>query len=327
MIERHRAQGSRRRDECHVAWGTRGSGTIRERIITLIKSMTAYGQGECELGGTVFSAEIKSLNNRYRDIILRLPASLQELEDFIKALISSRIRRGRIDLSIQVNKKDKEMNSGLEINRPLIKSYISLFKQLSEEFGLEERIRPDYLLQIKDILVMKPEEMDVEELRAGVKEVMERALDSMDSMRSREGQVIEEDLLKRLEFMAGYLDAIEEKSPLVVDEYREKLRNKIETISEDIEVDEGRLAQEVAIFASRCDITEEILRARSHLSQFEAYMSMDDSVGRRLDFLVQEINREVNTISAKASNASISADVVEVKSELEKIREQIQNIE
>jgi len=293
----------------------------------MIKGMTAYGRGEYELNGTVYLAEIKSLNNRYRDIILRLPMSLQELEDFIRARISSRVRRGRVEVSIQVNKKDKEINYDLELNRPLIKSYLNMFKQLGDEFGFDKMVSPDYLLQIKDVLLMKPDVMDLDESRAGVQEVLGQALDSLDSMRIHEGQSIEEDLLKRLELIKGYLDAIEKRSPLVVDEYKEKLRNRIEIISEDIEVDKGRLVQEVAIFASRCDITEEIVRARSHLVQFYNYMSMDDSIGRRLDFLIQELNREVNTISAKASDASISADVVEVKAELEKIREQIQNIE
>jgi uncharacterized protein (TIGR00255 family) len=293
----------------------------------VIKSMTAYGRGEHELNGAVFSAEIKSLNNRYRDIILHLPISLQELEDFIRTRISSRIRRGRIEVSIQVNKKDKETNYDFELNRPLIKSYLNMFKQLGDEFGLDEKVSPDYLLQVKDAFFMKAKEIDAGESRAAVQVVLAQALDSLDSMRVQEGQAIEEDLLKRLGLIKEYLDSIEETSPMVVEEYKEKLRTRIKMISEGIEADEGRLVQEVVIFAGRCDITEEIVRARSHLAQFYNYMSIDDSTGRRLDFLVQELNREINTISSKASNASISANAIEVKAELEKIREQIQNIE
>jgi uncharacterized protein (TIGR00255 family) len=146
-------------------------------------------------------------------------------------------------------------------------------------------------------------------------------------MRNQEGRAIEEDISKRLAIIKERLDYIEEKSTLVLEEYRLKLRNRIEMISDDIEMDEGRLEQEVAIFASRCDITEEVVRVRSHMDLFYSYMSMQEAVGRRLDFLVQELNREINTISSKASNASISANAVEVKAELEKIREQIQNIE
>lgn len=293
----------------------------------MIKSMTAYGQGEYEWNGTVFSADVKSLNNRYRDIILHLPASLQGLEDFIRAHISSRVGRGRIELSIQVDKKYKETNYDFELNRPLIRSYLDMFKQLGEEFGLDKKIGPDDLLQIKDIFYMKAREIDADESRAAVQEVLAQALDSLDSMRNQEGRAIEEDISKRLAIIKERLDYIEEKSPLVVEEYKEKLRSRIGMISDGMKLDEGRLEQEVAIFANRCDITEEVVRARSHLAQFYNYMSMQEAVGRRLDFLIQELNREINTISSKASNASISANAVEVKAELEKIREQIQNIE
>jgi uncharacterized protein (TIGR00255 family) len=289
--------------------------------------MTAYGQGEYERNGTVFSAEVKSLNNRYRDIILHLPASLQGLEDSIRAWISSRVGRGRIEISIQVDKKNKETNYDFELNRPLIRSYLDMFRQLGNEFGLDKEVGPDDLLQIKDAFFIKSREIDVDESRVAVQEVLNQALDSLDIMRNQEGRAIEEDISKRLAIIKERLDYIEEKSPLVVEEYMEKLRSRIEMMSDGMELDEGRLEQEVAIFASRCDITEEVVRVKSHLAQFYNYMSMKEAVGRRLDFLVQELNREINTISSKASNASISAYAVEVKAELEKIREQIQNIE
>ena len=293
----------------------------------MIKSMTAYGRAEYELDNILFIAELKSLNNRYRDIILRLPAILQDLEDIIRNQVSSRVRRGRIEVSIQVNKKDDEIDYNLELNKPLIKSYLKMLEQLDNEFGLHEKISPDYLLQVRDAVLMKPLEMDPDKLRKGLKKVMGQALNSLDSMRIQEGKAIEEDIIMRLELIKGYLGDIEKRAPIVVAEYKEKLKNRIDIICEDIEVDEGRLAQEVAIFASRCDIAEEIVRSGSHLSQFQEYMSINDSIGRRLDFLIQELNRETNTISSKASDSSISANAVEVKAELEKIREQIQNVE
>lgn len=293
----------------------------------MIKSMTAYGRAEYELDNILFIAELKSLNNRYRDIILRLPAILQDLEDIIRNQVSSRVRRGRIEVSIQVNKKDDEIDYNLELNKPLIKSYLKMLEQLDNEFGLHEKISPDYLLQVRDAVLMKPLEMDPDKLRKGLKKVMGQALNSLDSMRIQEGKAIEEDIIMRLDLIKGYLGDIEKRAPIVVAEYKEKLKNRIDIICEDIEVDEGRLAQEVAIFASRCDIAEEIVRSGSHLSQFREYMSIDDSIGRRLDFLIQELNRETNTISSKASDSSISANAVEVKAELEKIREQIQNVE
>jgi uncharacterized protein (TIGR00255 family) len=289
--------------------------------------MTAFGRGEYELNNTLYSVEIKTLNNRYRDIIIRMPNSLQELEEEIKARISARVKRGRIETAFQVSKKDKEINYNLELNVPLLKSYLSIFKRMSHEFGFNEMMRSDQLFQIKDMIIMKPDETDPDELRACLNKAVEQALDSLDVMRTQEGKAIEDDFSLRLDLIEMHLNTIEERSPSVVSEYREKLKNRIEALAEDIQADEGRLSQEIAIFASRCDITEEIVRTRSHLKQFRNYMAMDDSVGRRLDFLTQELNREINTIASKASDSLISTRAVEVKAELEKLREQIQNVE
>lgn len=293
----------------------------------MIKSMTAYGRGEFEQENTVYTVELKSLNNRYKDIIIRTPRSLQILEDDIRAMISKGIRRGRVEASVQLENKGQEPDNKLELNAPLINSYLKIFDQLKNDFGIEGMITPEYICQMKDTILLKPEEMDIDETREGIINAVNIALDSLNDMRRIEGKAIEEDFNKRLALISSLLNSIEEKSPLVVDEYRKRLTEKIEKLSADLKLDEGRLAQEVAIFAGRCDITEEIVRMRSHLEQFFSYLSMDDSVGRRLDFLTQEINREINTIASKASDSSISANAVEVKAELEKLREQIQNVE
>jgi uncharacterized protein (TIGR00255 family) len=289
--------------------------------------MTAYGRGEYALGKEIYTAELKSLNNRYRDVVLRLPNSLQGLEEEIKSQISSKVKRGRVEVSLQVEKKSEETTYNLELNLPLIKSYLKIYRQLNEELDLDKKINPEYLLQLKDVIVLKPEEVDLDRVKEGVREVLEIALDSLDNMKIREGKAIEEDFLKRLSLIEGYTDSIEKRSPLVVKDYQDRLKDRIDMISEDIEMDEGRLLQEVAIFANRCDITEEVVRLRSHIHQFRNYLSGNDSVGRRLDFLTQEINREINTISSKASDSSISANAIEVKAELEKLKEQIQNVE
>jgi len=289
--------------------------------------MTAYGRGEYKQNDTVFIAELKSVNNRYRDIMLRTPRTLQPLEEDIRSRISSRIGRGRIEVFIQVEEKGEESEYALELNLPLVRSYMGILKQMRDEFGLNEKIDSDSLLQMKDVIIIKPEHVDMEKSRTGVMEALSQALDSLDAMRDQEGKTIEEDFLKRLGLIEKYLDDIEKKAPLVVEEYRKKLRDRIDSISADMEIDENRLAQETAIFAGRCDITEEIVRTRSHLEQFRNYLSNQGSLGRRLDFLLQELNRETNTISAKASDSSISANAVEIKAELEKIREQVQNIE
>jgi uncharacterized protein (TIGR00255 family) len=180
---------------------------------------------------------------------------------------------------------------------------------------------------MRDVILYKPHDVDIDEARPAVQEVIGLALDSLDKMRLAEGQAIEADFLKRLKLIETYLDDIEDRAPTMVEAYQERLKEKMHKISQDIELDESRLMQEVAIFADRCDITEEIVRLRSHLKQFQNYLSVDDSIGRRLDFLIQEINREVNTISSKTFDSSISAKVVEIKGELEKLREQVQNVE
>lgn len=293
----------------------------------MIKSMTAFGRGEYESNNTLYSVEIRTLNNRYRDIIVRMTNSLQEFEDEVKTQISSRIKRGRIEVTLQINRKDKDANYSLELNAPLLKSYLNIFQQMSDEFGINSKASPDYLCQIKEMIIVKPEETDPDESRLCINKAMDHALDSLDNMRTREGKAIEDDFLMRLELIETHIKVIEERAPVVVNEYRDKLRNRVEALAEDIKADEGRLEQEIALFASRCDITEEIVRTRSHLKQFRNYMSIDDSTGRRLDFLTQELNREINTISSKASDSLISSRAVEVKAELEKLREQIQNVE
>ena len=293
----------------------------------MIRSMTAYGRGEHSEGGTNFTAELKSLNNRYRDIILRIPKTFQALEDEIRSQIASKVRRGRIEVSIQVEKNAAETEYDLELNLPLVRSLIRIFEELNEQFGLDGKVAPETLCQMRDVILYKPYDVDIDAVRPAFQEVIRLALDSLDTMRRVEGQAIEEDFLKRLKLIEAYLDDIEDRAPTMVEAYHKRLKEKIHNISLDIELDESRLVQEVAIFADRCDITEEIVRLRSHLKQFKDYMSVDDSIGRRLDFLIQEINREVNTISSKTLDSSISARVVEIKGELEKLREQVQNVE
>ncbi|MGD2125248.1 MAG: YicC/YloC family endoribonuclease [Desulfobacteraceae bacterium] len=293
----------------------------------MIRSMTGYGQGECTLGERRFVAELKSVNYRYRDTIIRLPKAFQAMEDEIRTQIASRITRGRIEVFLQVEKGAGESEYELELNLPLVRSYFQIFKQLSEEFGVEQKVRPDELCQMRDVILVKPEEIDIDEARRGLQEALRLALDSCDKMRIQEGRAIQEDFLKRLELIEAYLKEIEERAPFVVEAYKRRLQDKIDHISHDIEMDEDRLLQEVAIFADRCDITEEIVRTRSHLKQFRHYLSIEDAVGRRLDFLMQEIHREINTMSAKASDSSISGKTVEIKAELEKLREQVQNVE
>ena len=289
--------------------------------------MTAYGRGEYRLGNTQFVAEIRSVNNRYRDIILKFPKNYQIFEKDLKEIISSKVRRGRLEVSVQIENNGEDSPYTLELNVPLVKSYLKILSQLAEQFGLEKEIRVDALLQMKDIILFRPEENGVDKQWPGLQKVVAQALDSFEVMRAREGETIEADFSERLNLLEEHLNQVDKRTPILIEEYRARMKEKIDHILQDVALDESRLAQEVAIFAERSDITEEIVRARSHLKQFREYLSVDDAVGRRLDFLIQEINREVNTMSAKASDSIISKVVVEIKAEIEKLREQVQNIE
>ena len=289
--------------------------------------MTAYGRGEHTSKDTRFTVEIKSVNNRYRDIIVRSPKSLQALEDDIRSQVASRTQRGRIEVFIQMEKGGEEVEYDLELNMPLVKSYLRIFKQLGETFGLDKNISLESVSQMRDVILVKSVEVDVESVRAALRVVLELALDSYDAMRNQEGKAIEDDFHKRLQLIEAYLNDIKERAPNASNGYEKRLKDKMKRMSADMEIDENRLIQEVAIFSERCDMTEEVVRAMSHLKQFRHYMDMEDAIGRRLDFLLQEINREVNTLSSKAQESSISAKAVEIKAELEKIREQAQNVE
>lgn len=293
----------------------------------MIKSMTAYGRAEHRLGDILFVAEIRSLNNRYRDIVLRIPKNVQPLERELKSIISSRIGRGRIEVTVQKENNVEEDQYSLELNVPLVNSYLRIFKQLSVKFGLDQDIRIESLCQMKDVILVKHEALDVEKLRPGFQEVLVKALDSLDSMRIKEGEAIESDFTKRLELLDRYADDVADRSPALTREYRKRLKENIERLMDGVPMDEARLAQEVALFAEKSDITEELLRIRSHLDQYRDCLLRDEPMGRRLDFLIQEISREVNTIGSKASDSFISRTVVEMKAELEKLREQVQNVE
>ncbi|RLF60346.1 MAG: YicC family protein [Thermoplasmata archaeon] len=289
--------------------------------------MTAYGRGEYQEEDRLFVAELRSLNNRYRDIVLRIPRNYQALEQELKSAVASRVKRGRVEVSVQVDNTREELPHDLELNLPLVRSYLRIFDQLAEEFGLQGRVSSEVLCQMEDVIVAKPQKVELEEVRPGLLKALGQALDSLDEMRTREGKAIEADFQKRLARLEQYLSQIHERAPQLVAEYRQRLQKGIEQMVKEVMVDEGRLAQEVAFFAERSNITEEIVRIRSHLNQFRVYLSGAQAVGRRLDFLIQEINREVNTLSAKSSDSYISGIVVEMKAELEKLREQVQNIE
>lgn len=293
----------------------------------MIKSMTAFGSAAFQQGDRRYVAEVRSVNHRYRDIVLRLPRNQQLLEEGLRAIISSRIHRGRIEASLQIERSSEAPPYDLELNLPLADAYLRIFRQLAEHAGLDQEMRLESLLQMKDVMAVRPDADDAEEAREGLHKALHGALDALDEMRCREGDAILKDFIERLDRLEVCVDAVHRRAPELNDECRRRLNEKISTLLNGVDVDPARLAQEVAFLAERSDITEEIVRARSHLKQFRDYMSLDEAVGRRLDFLIQEIHREVNTLGVKAADTAISQMAVEMKAELEKLREQVQNVE
>lgn len=292
----------------------------------MIRSMTAFGRGERRAGDTLITVEMRTVNHRFRDVSVRLPSQLQTLEDDLRAMTAGALARGRIDVFVNMDTRGQQPNVSVELNVPLARAYVRLLRELQEEFGADPVVSAETLCQFKDVVILRPLQEDAESLRAPALEALTLALDAVGLMRVHEGRAIEKDFRHRLGLIRGYLGEIDARAPLVVEDYGCRLRDRIALVSEGMEIDGNRLAQEVAYFANRCDITEEIVRTRAHIDSFEEYLDAEEPVGRRLDFLVQEMNREVNTISSKASDASISRAAVEIKGELEKLREQIQNV-
>ena len=288
--------------------------------------MTAYGSAESLKDSLEFIVEIRSGNYRYREIVLRLSHSLQPFEEKVRSVVASTVKRGRIEVSIQI-KDNGNKGLKLELNMPLVKAYIQIFKELNEELECEQRIDPSFFSHLKDIIITKQDSIDFENVWPDLEDVINTALRSMESMRINEGMALEKDFLERLNRITKYIDEIRSRTTLIVESYKDRLMQKINNIIKPVEINEDRIIQEVALIADRSDITEELIRVESHIEQFRNFINQDDAIGRRLDFLLQEINREVNTMGSKASDSLVSQLAVEIKAELEKLREQIQNVE
>jgi uncharacterized protein (TIGR00255 family) len=292
----------------------------------MLKSMTAYGRAESITPDLEYTVEIRSVNHRYREIGLKFPQSLAPLEDVVRSVASEKTKRGRIDISIQL-RDNGDKGVMLELNRPLVRAYRDIFNELKEELGTEQPLDLSIFSQMKDTIIIKQDSLDLEKIEPDLRSVLDEAFGSWEVMRINEGQAIENDFLGRLEKMRGYVDDVRTRAEQTAKGYRDKLIQRLTTFEESLEISEDRLVQEVAFMAEKADVTEELIRIESHIEQFTNYMAQDDAVGRRLDFLLQEINREVNTIGSKAGDSLISHLVVEIKAELEKLREQTQNVE
>jgi uncharacterized protein (TIGR00255 family) len=292
----------------------------------MLKSMTGYGraEGETTLGKVV--VETRSVNHRYCDINIKLPKRLTPFETRVKELIRSQVSRGRIDVSLKVNDVEGEKVQ-LHVDFLLAQQYYKVLQELKEKLQLQDEVTLALLAGAKDLITAKEEVGDIEPYWQEMIPIFKRSFKEMDEMKRSEGEVLAKDLQLRLEKVDQQLEEIKHGFQSSLEAYQNRLRERIRSFLENIEVDSNRFQQEVAFLAERADITEEIVRTESHLAQFGFLLGGEDPVGRKMDFLLQEIHREVNTISAKANNAQISQRVVEIKSELEKIREQVQNIE
>jgi uncharacterized protein (TIGR00255 family) len=290
--------------------------------------MTGYGRAEAILNGQKLTVEIKSLNHRFLEVSLRLPSSLSTLEMEIKKKIGEPLHRGKIDVTIRVDTQGGAENSHyLSLNLPLARNYFELLTQLKQALNLQDDIGLEMIAGQRDVFLQVEPSQDSAVLWQELEKLLDEALAGMIGMRRREGEILSRDVLARLDLMAQLLGGIEAKAPLVVLEYQRRLTDRIRDLTSGLGIDESRLNQEVAIFAEKSDITEEIVRFRSHIGQFLEMLDAEEAIGRKVDFLIQEMNREINTIGSKSSNADISKQVIEIKSELAKLREQVQNLE
>lgn len=278
------------------------------------------------MDGKTIIVEIKSVNHRYYEFTSRVPRSCGYLDEKLKSFIQGKVSRGKIDVGVSIQ-SDGVSDEKIEVNSEVAKGYITALRSANEELGLEDDLTLSRIMRLPDIFDVKKIEEDEETVWNEVKLVAEKALERFIAMREAEGKKMREDILSRLDYITGLVEKIEKKSPETTEKYRKKLFDKISEVLKDTNVDEQRILTEAAIFSEKTAVDEETVRLRSHINQCREMLSMNEAVGRKLDFLIQEFNREANTIGSKCQDIEITKVVVDLKSEIEKIREQVQNIE
>ena len=291
-----------------------------------ILSMTGYGSAKGTVEGLNISAELKSVNNRYLDVSVRLPRGFLFAEEAIKAAVQQHISRGKVDVFLTVD-SSQAADTVVRVNDPLLRAYLDALDAIASEHGLQNDVTALSVARFPDVLSVEKAEADQDALRAGLVALMDEALAEYDRMRLREGQKLREDVESRLVTIEALVTEVETHAPETVEAYHSRLRQKLESVLEGKDVDEARVITECAVFADRVAVDEETVRLRSHIAQMRQMLAAGSPFGRKADFLIQEFNREANTIGSKCQNADIAKVVVDLKSEIEKIREQIQNIE
>ena len=292
----------------------------------MIRSMTGFGSAKGACGKMEISVELKSLNNRYLDCTIKIPRVFSSLEEALKAIVQKHISRGKVDVYIAIDTSNTD-DIEIKVNHPLVKAYVSALRSMAEENGLASSINVTELTRFPDVLQAEKREVDTEQLCADISAVLEEALSGFNDMRMREGEKLRRDITARLAEIEKLTAIAEEISPRSVAEYRKKLETRMSEVLQAANIDEARILMEAAIFADRTAINEETVRLRSHIAQLRELLDSREPVGRKIDFLVQEFNREANTIGSKGNDVEMSRTIVDLKAEIEKIREQAQNIE
>ncbi len=292
----------------------------------LIKSMTGFGQGEAVDARYSVQVEVKSVNHRYLDLFFRIPKQYSQLEDTIRTVITGRLARGRVEVMLSVEEFGDQERS-VQINNALFRGYLQALRTIQSELESAEPIQLSDVLSLPGLLEVDEPPLDWDNLQGLVSQAANQALDGLEAMRAAEGRRLHADLEEKVLQVEKLREDVAQIAPQVISDYKQRLRERLGELIDGTTLTEERFLGEVALFADRCSIDEELVRLASHIQQFKDTLRSEDSVGRKLDFLIQEMNREVNTIGSKANNVHISGSVVNMKSELEKIREQVQNIE
>lgn len=292
----------------------------------MIHSMTGYGRAVRTLHGKEITVELRSVNNRFLDCSVKMPRAYTYAEDPIKQKVRERVARGKVDVFVSVA-VTAEQNVRISLNRPIFEGYLQTLRGVAEEYALREDLSVMSLARMPEVFVVEKPEEDEKQIIADLVSVAEEALQSYNAMREREGAALAADLRSHAATILQYVERVEQRSPVTVREYRTRLENKLREVLESTSIDESRILTEAAIFADKIAVDEETVRLRSHLEQLRGMLEQGGATGRKLDFLIQEFNRETNTIGSKCSDIEISRMVVDMKAEIEKIREQVQNIE
>ena len=292
----------------------------------MIKSMTGFGRSEAVINGREISVEIKSVNHRYFEFNCRTTRGYSFLEEKLKSYVSQKVSRGKIDMYVSLTAGD-DAQAEVTVNHQLAAGYIKAMKELGKTYGLSDDISISSIARYPDIFTVHKSPEDEEQVLSDVLQAVDEALESFISMREAEGEKLKADVLSRAKTILDIVSKIEERSPVTVAEYEKRLKDKIQETLADRNIDEQRVLTEVAVFADKVAVAEETVRLRSHFAQLEKFLNSDEAVGRKIDFIIQEMNREANTIGSKVQDAELAHMVVDIKSEIEKIREQIQNIE